>query len=108
MPSLPTAKVLNPGAPGGVMIVNLSDLTDSMVLADESAETARRRAMKKQTTANAAQQAANDAATQAQQAAAEAEANAKIAADEAALAALRAATAETPAGGTDATGAAAS
>jgi hypothetical protein len=98
MPALPTAKVLNPAAPGGFMIVNLSDLTDSMVLADDAAEAARRKAMKKQSIANTAQQQATDAATAAQQAAAEADANAKIAADEAALAAIKtAANTETPA-----------
>lgn len=99
MPALPTAKVLNPDAPDGVMIVNLSDLTDSMVLADEIAEVARRKAMKKQMVANTAQQAATDAATQATQAAAEAAANAAIARDEANLAAIKASgtSTETPA-----------
>jgi predicted nucleotidyltransferase len=90
MPTLPTAKVLNPSVPEGYMIVNLSDLTDSMVLADEVAETARRKAMKKQATATLAQTQATEAANAASQAAAEAQANAKLASDEAALAAIKA------------------
>lgn len=99
MPALPTAKVKNPDAPDGYMIVNVSDMTDDMVLVDADAEAARRKAMKKQSIANTAQQQATDAANVAAQAAAEAEANARIAADEAALAAVKSAegSTETPA-----------
>jgi predicted nucleotidyltransferase len=87
--TLPTAKVLNPDAPDGFMIVNVSDLTDEMVLADEGAESARRKAMKKQAVANTAQTQAAQAAADAQRAAQEAEANALAAANEATLAAAK-------------------
>jgi len=93
MATLPTAKVLNPDAPDGYMIVNVADLTEAMVLADENAETARRKAMKKQTTATLAQQQATDAANAANEAAAVAAANARIASDEAALVAIKSAAA---------------
>lgn len=69
MADVPTVKVMHPGTPEGYMIVNESDLTDDMVLADAKAETARRKAQRQALAAAeqaaALEVAANTAALQA-------------------------------------------